>query len=99
MALTTIGIRDLKTHLSSYVQEARAGNIVYLDSSALVRRYVVEIGSQEVVEALAQADIAGTVVITRAEVAAAFFDLKQWQAAAQSGLLTYPTELPNQPKQ
>lgn len=46
--------------------------ILYLDSSALVKRYVIEIGSQEVVQAIAQADIAGTVVITRAEVAAAF---------------------------
>lgn len=30
MALTTIGIRDLKTHLSSYVQEVKAGNIVII---------------------------------------------------------------------
>lgn len=30
MALTTIGIRDLKTHLSSYVQEAKAGNVVVI---------------------------------------------------------------------
>lgn len=149
--------------------------ILYLDSSALVKRYVVEIGSQEVVEAIAQADITGTVVITRAEVAAALakavrmaaltqdeaqtclerfrrdwpqlvrtrvteatvaradqlawqfqlrsydavhlaaavlwqdalgelvtlatFDLKLRQAAAQSGLLTYPTDLPEQSKQ
>ena len=30
MALTTIGIRDLKAQLSSYVQEAKAGNIVII---------------------------------------------------------------------
>ncbi len=30
MTLTTIGIRDLKTHLSSYVQEAKAGNVVII---------------------------------------------------------------------
>lgn len=149
--------------------------ILYLDSSALVKRYVVEIGSPEVVQAIAQAETTGTVVIARAEVAAAFakavrmaaltqdeaqtglerfrrdwphlvrtrvteatvaradqmawqyqlrgydavhlaaavlwqdalgvmvtmatFDLKLWQAAAQSGLLTYPTDLAEQVKQ
>lgn len=30
MALITIGIRDLKAQLSSYVQEAKAGNIVII---------------------------------------------------------------------
>jgi prevent-host-death family protein len=30
MAPTTIGIRDLKTHLSSYVQEVKAGNVLII---------------------------------------------------------------------
>lgn len=57
--------------------------ILYLDSSALVKRYVVETGSQEVVQAIAQADIAGTVVITRAEVAAAFAKAVRMKALTQ----------------
>lgn len=46
--------------------------ILYLDSSALVRKYVAEPGSRAVVQAIAEAQVAGTVVIARAEVAAAF---------------------------
>jgi predicted nucleic acid-binding protein len=57
--------------------------ILYLDSSALVKRYVVEMGSQEVVQAIAQSDIAGTVVITRAEVAAAFAKAVRMTALTQ----------------
>lgn len=30
MTPTTIGIRDLKTHLSNYVQQAKAGNVVII---------------------------------------------------------------------
>lgn len=45
--------------------------IVYLDASALVKRYVREAGSSEVGELIAGATLAGTAVITRAEVAAA----------------------------
>jgi predicted nucleic acid-binding protein len=45
--------------------------ILYLDASALVKRYVVEPGSADVNEAIAQAEAVGTVVISRAEVAAA----------------------------
>jgi len=45
--------------------------ILYLDASALVKRYVAEPGSAEVSEAISQAEIAGTVLISRAEVAAA----------------------------
>lgn len=57
--------------------------ILYLDSSALVKRYVVEIGSQEVVQAIAQANTTGTVVITRAEVAAAFAKAVRMAALTQ----------------
>jgi len=30
MAQTTIGIRDLKAHLSNYVQQAKSGNVVVI---------------------------------------------------------------------
>jgi uncharacterized protein len=45
--------------------------IVYLDASALVKRYVAEPGSVEVGGLLASAAVAGTAVISRAEVSAA----------------------------
>jgi len=46
--------------------------ILYLDSSAIVKQYVVETGSAEVRDAVAQSDINGTSVISRAEVIATF---------------------------
>ena len=46
--------------------------ILYLDASALVKRYVAERGSREVIELTAAADIAATSLVSRAEVAAAF---------------------------
>jgi len=45
--------------------------ILYLDASALVKRYVAEVGLVEVDRLIARADVAGTVAISRAEVAAA----------------------------
>ncbi len=45
--------------------------IVYLDASALVKRYIAEAGSAEVDHLIARADAVGTAVISRAEVAAA----------------------------
>jgi len=45
--------------------------IVYLDASALVKRYIAEAGSAEVDHLIARADVVGTAVISRAEVAAA----------------------------
>jgi predicted nucleic acid-binding protein len=45
--------------------------ILYLDSSALVKRYVAEPGSTEVNDAIATAEVIGTAIISRAEVAAA----------------------------
>jgi predicted nucleic acid-binding protein len=56
--------------------------IVYLDASALVKRYVSEAGSREVDALLVPAAVAGTSVITRAEVAAAL------AKAMRVGLLT-----------
>jgi predicted nucleic acid-binding protein len=44
--------------------------ILYIDSSALVKRYVVEPGTPEVEGLLAAADLAGTALISRAEVSA-----------------------------
>lgn len=45
--------------------------IVYLDASALVKCYVHEAGSQEVMELVRLAEMVGTAVISRAEVSAA----------------------------
>jgi len=45
--------------------------IVYLDASALVKRYVAEPGSPEVEALIGEAQAIGTAVISRAEVAAA----------------------------
>lgn len=46
--------------------------ILYLDASALVKRYVEEQGTPEVARAIRTAGIVGTSIITRAEIAAAF---------------------------
>ena len=45
--------------------------IVYLDASALVKRYVQELGTAEVAQLTAQAEAVGTSIISRAETAAA----------------------------
>lgn len=45
--------------------------ILYLDASALVKRYVAEPGSAEVNEAISKAGVIGTALISRAELAAA----------------------------
>lgn len=45
--------------------------IVYLDASALVKRYVAELGTPEVAQLIAQAEAVGTSIISRAETAAA----------------------------
>ena len=55
--------------------------IVYLDASALVKRYVAEAGSDELNHLVAIAEALGTSVISRAEVAAAL------AKAARVGLL------------
>ena len=43
---------------------------LYLDSSALVKRYVVEKGSSETIELVGRAEQVGTSLVSRAEVAA-----------------------------
>lgn len=45
--------------------------ILYLDTSALVKRYVEELGSEDVLDWMDLADMTGTGLVTRAEVAAA----------------------------
>lgn len=45
--------------------------ILYLDTSALVKRYLAEPGAQEVTEWVGQARLVGTSLITRAEMGAA----------------------------
>lgn len=45
--------------------------IVYLDASALVKRYVDERGSTEVNDLIAKSEVVGTATISRAETAAA----------------------------
>ncbi len=45
--------------------------IVYLDASALVKRYIAEVGSPEVEALIGEAQAIGTAVVSRAEVAAA----------------------------
>lgn len=46
--------------------------ILYLDTSAYVKQYILERGTQEVFEILERADRVGTSLITRAEMEAAF---------------------------
>lgn len=46
--------------------------ILYLDASALVKRYVAESGSKETNRLIAGAKVVGTAVVSRAEVPAAF---------------------------
>ena len=45
---------------------------VYVDASALVKRYITEIGSRDVVALTTGAVVVATALVTRAEVAAAF---------------------------
>ncbi len=56
--------------------------IVYLDASALVKRYIKENGTEEVQELLRKASVVGTASITQVEVAAAL------AKATRMGLLT-----------
>ena len=44
---------------------------LYLDASALVKRYVAEAGSAQVGQIITQANVVGTALISRAEVSAA----------------------------
>jgi uncharacterized protein len=56
--------------------------IAYLDASALVKRYLVELGSRETIALTADAEMSATSMVTRAEVAAAL------AKATRTGLVT-----------
>ena len=56
--------------------------ILYLDSSAIVKQYVVELGSSEVFDAVGQSEMNGTAVASRVEVVAAF------RKAVRTGVLS-----------
>jgi predicted nucleic acid-binding protein len=61
--------------------------ILYLDASALVKRYVAELGSPQVSAAIAGAEMIATVIISRAEIAAAL------AKAVRIGRLTHENAL------
>ena len=73
--------------------------ILYLDASALVKRYVAEPGSAEVSKAIARADLIGTAIITRAEVAAALGKAARMKVLeaqeAQAALAVFRGEWPD----
>ena len=45
---------------------------MYWDTSALIKRYLAEVGTSEVLSLLKDASLSGTVVVTRTEVAGVF---------------------------
>ncbi len=57
--------------------------IVYLDASALVKRYVVEVGSDEVADLVEAAAVVGTGIVSRAEVAAALAKANRMRVVAR----------------
>jgi len=59
--------------------------IIYIDASALVKRYIAEAGSEEVKDLIAQAEVVGTGIISRAEVPAAI------SRAVRSNIITVTT--------
>jgi predicted nucleic acid-binding protein len=61
--------------------------ILYLDASALVKRYVAEAGSAEVGAAISQAVVSGTALVSRAEVAAALGKAVRVKALTQEEAL------------
>jgi predicted nucleic acid-binding protein len=62
--------------------------ILYLDASALVKRYVAELGSDEVNAAISRADVTGTALVSRAEVAAALAKAVRVNALTREEALT-----------
>ena len=73
--------------------------IVYLDASALVKRYLAEQGSQEVKALIARADAIGTSLISRAEVSAALAKAIRTHALtksqAEAALQLFRTDWPD----
>ena len=58
-------------------------NYFFLDASALVKRYVAELGSSEVSAAISMAHVTGTALLSRAEVEAALAKAVRLQALTQ----------------
>jgi predicted nucleic acid-binding protein len=73
--------------------------ILYLDASALVKRYVAEPGSAEVADTIAEAGVVGTSLISRAEMSGALGKAVRVGAltreAAASALQVFRSEWPN----
>lgn len=73
--------------------------ILYLDASALVKRYVIETGSQDVNALIEQAETAGSALLTRVEMASAlakavrmnWVDTQDAQNAWQDFLAQWPS--------
>jgi predicted nucleic acid-binding protein len=59
--------------------------IVYADASALVKRYVMEPGSDETIALTTSADAVATAIVSRAEVAAAFARAVRTRILAEDG--------------
>ncbi len=72
--------------------------IVYVDSSALVKRYIREAGSSEVNSLIAGAESVGTGLISRVEVSAALVKAVRARLipsiVAETALITFRTEWP-----
>ena len=66
--------------------------ILYLDTSALIKRYIKEIGSLDVAEWLFSANDTATVLITRAEMSAAFNRLLRMKYISQEDHIKALTE-------
>ena len=73
--------------------------ILYIDTSALVKRYIREAGSTDVVAWMREADLIGVNVITRAEVGATFSRLHRARivdsATAEQLLKEFRAHWPN----
>ena len=73
--------------------------ILYLDASALVKRYIAEPGASEVTGAIAAAEVVGTSLISRAEVSAALAKAVRvgtlTRQEAASALQVFRSEWPN----
>jgi predicted nucleic acid-binding protein len=73
--------------------------ILYLDASALVKRYVAEAGSADVAAAIAAARLLATAVISRAEVTAALAKAVRLgyatRNAAAAGLADFEADWPD----
>lgn len=72
--------------------------ILYLDTSALVKRYIAELGTAEVSQAIAEAELVGTSIIARAEMAAALAKAVRMQVldhdAGDAALQVFRSEWP-----